>query len=475
MLPTPILTPPRAKAEAVLAKSEIPSRSRIGALSRGMAAQLHLALVMAVDAKLLILDEPTLGLDIVFRKRFYDALLTDYFDASRSIVLATHQVDEVQDILTDILYVDRGRVVLQCSMDEFVSRYLEVRVRREDVDRARALGPLHERQGVGHTIFLFDRGNMESIAALGEARTPNIADLVIALSGDRGALRTGSRHVNTPSQAGPQPMTSIRPFYWSVRRELWENRWVYLAPIIVAGVVLIACDIATIVLIARSRNGVPVDAAALQAGILGRFDIAYRMILLTGFAVAFFYCADALYGERRDRSVLFWRSLPVSDLTTVLSKAAVPLVVVPLLTFSFLILGSVSLRLLDATAVPTHVISVVAAGTLLQAPLFGWLLLVSAVAKRAPMLWAVLPPVVVGILETITLRTSYIAELTSSRGLGAYWQSFRASGQPTILGDVLGRPIPGAFFLTLNLWLGVVAAAAFVAAAVRLRRRHGPI
>lgn len=175
----------RAKAEAVLAKSEIPSRSRIGALSKGMAAQLHLALVMAVDAKLLILDEPTLGLDIVFRKRFYDALLTDYFDASRSIVLATHQVDEVQDILTDILYVDRGRVVLQCSMDEFVSRYLEVRVRREDVDRARALGPLHERQGVGHTIFLFDRGNMESIAALGEARTPNIADLVIALSGDR--------------------------------------------------------------------------------------------------------------------------------------------------------------------------------------------------------------------------------------------------------------------------------------------------
>lgn len=175
----------RAKAEAFLAKSDIRGGSRIGALSKGTAAQLHLALVMAIDAKLLVLDEPTLGLDIVFRKRFYDALLTEYFDASRTIVLATHQVDEVQDILTDVLFVDGGRMVLQCSMDEYVLRYVEVRVRREDVDRARALGPLHERQGVGHTIFLFDRGTREGITVLGEVRTPSIADLVVALSGNR--------------------------------------------------------------------------------------------------------------------------------------------------------------------------------------------------------------------------------------------------------------------------------------------------
>lgn len=287
--------------------------------------------------------------------------------------------------------------------------------------------------------------------------------------------------MNTPTQAGPQTATAIRPFYWSLRRELWEHRWVYLAPIVVGIVVLVACSIATLVLIARSRSGPLLDTAALQAGILMRFDIANRMILMNGFMVAFFYCADALYGERRDGSILFWRSMPVSDLTTVLSKAAVPLAVVPLLTSGALMVSSVTLRVLDSSAaasigpVPTHVMSVVAAGVLLQAPLYGWLLLVSAMAKRAPILWAVLPLIALDVVERIAFGSLHIAALTSSRGLGAYWQSFATSGQPAMLGDVFDRPIPGAFFVTANPWLGVVAAAAFVAAAVRLRRYQGPI
>jgi ABC-2 type transport system ATP-binding protein len=187
----------RAKAEGFLAKTTIKRTSKVRQLSKGMVAQLHLALVMAIDAKLLVLDEPTLGLDILYRKQFYDSLLNDYFDKTRTIVVTTHQVEEVQDVLTDLMFIDRGRIVLECSMEEFESRYLEVMVNPEHLAAARALKPIHERPIFGRSVMLFDGANREQVAALGEVRRPSIADLFVAIMGkEQGA---GSREVaNAP-------------------------------------------------------------------------------------------------------------------------------------------------------------------------------------------------------------------------------------------------------------------------------------
>jgi len=174
----------RAKAEAFLAKTTIKRTSKVRELSKGMVAQLHLALVMAIDARLLVLDEPTLGLDILYRKQFYDSLLNDYFDRSRTIVVTTHQVEEVQNVLTDVMFIDRGRIVFNCSMEEFEARYAEVTVRPEQLAAARALKPMHEGQSLGRTILLFDRVDRQQLASLGDVRTPGIADLFVAVVGD---------------------------------------------------------------------------------------------------------------------------------------------------------------------------------------------------------------------------------------------------------------------------------------------------
>jgi ABC-2 type transport system ATP-binding protein len=181
----------RVKAEGFLAKTSIKHASKVRELSKGMVTQLHLALVMAIDARLLVLDEPTLGLDILFRKQFYDSLLNDYFDRSRTIVVATHQVEEIQDILTDLMFIDRGKIVLKCNMDEFESRYLEVTVNPEQLAAARAVRPIHERQVFGRTILLFDRVDHQQLAALGEVRKPSIVDLFVAVMGNGGGAKEG--------------------------------------------------------------------------------------------------------------------------------------------------------------------------------------------------------------------------------------------------------------------------------------------
>jgi ABC-2 type transport system ATP-binding protein len=185
----------RAKAEGFLAKTDIRHASKVRELSKGMVTQLHLALVMAIDAKLLVLDEPTLGLDILYRKQFYDSLLNDYFDRSRTIVVTTHQVEDVQNVLTDLMFINRGRIVLECSMDDFESRYREVTVRPERVAAARTLKPIHERQVLGRSILLFDlkldHADRQQLAALGEVRTPSIADLFVAVMGDHAGAVQG--------------------------------------------------------------------------------------------------------------------------------------------------------------------------------------------------------------------------------------------------------------------------------------------
>ena len=171
----------RAKAESFLTRTTVKRTSKVRELSKGMVTQLHLAIVMAIDARLLVLDEPTLGLDILYRKQFYDSLLNDYFDKSRTIIVTTHQVEEVQDVLTDLIFINHGRIVLECSMEQFESRYVEVMVHPDRVAAAHALKPMHERQVFGRSVLLFDGADRDQLAALGELRTPSIADLFVAV------------------------------------------------------------------------------------------------------------------------------------------------------------------------------------------------------------------------------------------------------------------------------------------------------
>jgi ABC-2 type transport system ATP-binding protein len=184
----------RVKAEAFLAQTTIQPASKVRELSKGMVTQLHLALVMAIDARLLVLDEPTLGLDILYRKQFYDALLADYFERSRTVVVATHQVEEVEHILTDVVFIDRGRVVFSRSTEDIESRYREVLVHPDKIAAARALNPIHERQGIVRSILLFEGLDQQQLAGLGDVRTPSLADLFVAiLSNGRGRAQGVSR------------------------------------------------------------------------------------------------------------------------------------------------------------------------------------------------------------------------------------------------------------------------------------------
>jgi ABC-2 type transport system ATP-binding protein len=191
----------RAKAESFLARTSIAPDRKIRQLSKGMVTQLHLALVMAIDARLLVLDEPTLGLDILFRKQFYDSLLTDYFDGSRTIVVTTHQVEEIQNVLTDLVFIDRGRIVLNCTMENFDARYVEVSVHPDQLAAARALRPIYERQGLGRSVLLFDGVDRQKLAALGDVRTPGIPELFIAVMSHESVPNPGFAKQSTQGAA----------------------------------------------------------------------------------------------------------------------------------------------------------------------------------------------------------------------------------------------------------------------------------
>jgi ABC-2 type transport system ATP-binding protein len=171
----------RTRAEEFLARTTIKGGSKVRELSKGMVTQLHLAIVMAMDAKLLILDEPTLGLDILYRKQFYDSLLNDYFNHTRTIVVATHEIEEIEHVLTDLMFIDRGRIVFGCSIEQLEARYVEVMVHPDNLAAARELKPMHERQLFGRTILLFDGADRQQLADFGEVRTPGIADLFVAV------------------------------------------------------------------------------------------------------------------------------------------------------------------------------------------------------------------------------------------------------------------------------------------------------
>ncbi len=285
-----------------------------------------------------------------------------------------------------------------------------------------------------------------------------------------------------------------RPLYWSVWRELWENRSIYVAPLIVAAVQVFGFAISTIGLAERRRAVLLLDPAKQRAVIEQPYDMAAMIMIFTVFIVGVFYCLDALHGERRDRSILFWKSLPVSDFTTVLSKLIIPLAVLPLLAFAITVCVQLIMLLMSSVNLMMHGVSpattwahfpvfqnwlVMLYGlvvlALWHAPIYGWLLLVSGWARRATFLWAVLPFIVIQIFEKITFGTSYFAKLLEHRlmGFAPHAFGFHGKGHPTI--DSLSQLAPARYLGSSGLWIGLMFAVAFVAATVRLRRYRGPI
>ena len=302
---------------------------------------------------------------------------------------------------------------------------------------------------------------------------------------------------NTPESAAVTDpgysRSSTQPFYWSVRRELWENRSIYAAPLIVAVVVLFGFLVSTVGMPQRRQAVLLLDPAHQRAAIGAPYDIATVMLIFTAFIVGVFYCLDALHSERRDRSILFWKSLPVSDLTTVLSKASVPLVILPLTIFGIIVLVQF-LMLLWSSAIllPSGLAattwtrfnlfqqSVILLYSLIvivlwHAPIYGWALLISGWARRATFLWAVLPLLAISVLEKFAFDTSHFASMLKARLFGAADTAFAFQPHRGVAIDSLVQLTPGRYLGTPGLWIGLAFAAAFVAIAVRQRRYQGPI
>src|SRR6266536_1400196 len=288
----------------------------------------------------------------------------------------------------------------------------------------------------------------------------------------------------------PGYSAKTRPFYWSVKRELWENRSIYIAPLIVAVVVLFGFLISTGGLPDRRRTVLLLDPATAHAAIEMPYNVAAIMLIFTAFIVGVFYCLDALHGERRDRSILFWKSLPVSDLTTLLSKATIPLIVLPLVTFAIILAAQLVMVLWTSVLLVTHgmrpgstwtnfplfrnsfvLLYGLAAIALWHAPIYGWTLLVSGWARRATFLWAVLPFLAIAFFERITFGTSHFASMLKDRLMGFAPTAFAFKMHSVDCPQLT----PGTYLSSPGLWLGLMAAVAFIAVAIRLRRYRGPL
>ena len=302
---------------------------------------------------------------------------------------------------------------------------------------------------------------------------------------------------NDSQRIAAAPFLPTRPFFWSVRRELWENRSIYLAPLIAAGVVLFGFGITAFDLPRRRLNALALESARQRAAIEMPYDAAAMMIMFTVFIVGIFYCLDALHGERRDRSILFWKSLPVSDLTSVLSKAIVPLAILPLLTF-VIVLATQFIMLLISTAVllpsglagttwqllPWPRLSLMllyglVTSALWEAPVFAWLLLVSSWARRATFLWAVLPWLAISAIEKLAFDTTFFIRMLVRRLTGGFEEGFVVVHYPkdahVPVVDRLTQFDPLKFLSSPGLWIGLIIAAGFLIAAIRLRRYRGPL
>ncbi len=295
-------------------------------------------------------------------------------------------------------------------------------------------------------------------------------------------------------EIAPAALSPTRPLYWSVRRELWENRSIYIAPLVVAAFVLLGFLVSTVTLPERMRTLSALTPAERHEVVTMPYSAVAAALIATAFLVGVFYSLDALHGERRDRSILFWKSLPVSDLTTVLSKAAIPLVVLPALVFAVAVAGQLIMLLVSVAVLLGSGVGVtmwwrevqffpsllallyaVAAIALWHAPVYGWLLLVSAWARRAAFLWALLPPLALGLLERLAFDTAHVQSLLQYRLIGWIGRAFVVEPDAGAVTDHLGLVAPGKLLSTPGLWIGLAFAAACLAAAVWLRRYREPI
>ena len=294
----------------------------------------------------------------------------------------------------------------------------------------------------------------------------------------------------------PANLAATRPMYWSVRRELWENRSIYIAPLIVTGFVLFGSLISMFGLPRKMQTLPAHDPAQQHVLVVKPFSMAPAPIMLATFLVGIFYSLDALYGERRERSILFWKSMPVSDRTTVLSKASIPLVVLPLVAFVLSVATFVALLLVSTAVLLANGVSPVTlwaevrfvqeplvmlygltVHALWFAPIYGWLLLVSVWARRTPVLWAALPWVAISVVERVAFDSSHFAALLRYRVIGAMARAFTVDPQRADVGiiDRVSQLTPARFLGTPGLWIGLVVAAACLAGAMRLRRIREPI
>jgi ABC-2 type transport system permease protein len=287
---------------------------------------------------------------------------------------------------------------------------------------------------------------------------------------------------------------STPPFYWSVLRELWENRSIYIAPLIVAIVVLSGFLVSTVGLPERRRAVLLLEPAKARAAIEMPYNVTAMMLIFTAFIVGVFYCLDALHGERRDRSILFWKSLPVSDLTTLLSKATIPSVILPLVTFAITVATQFVMLLWTSVLLIIHGMSPGSTWTnfslfqqslillygliaiaLWHAPIYGWALLISGWARRATFLWAVFPVIAIAVFEKITFDTANFAALVKDRLLGFAPNAFAFGLHGGTSIDSLVQLTPGRYLSTPGLWFGLIFSTACIAAAIRLRRYRGPL
>jgi ABC-2 type transport system permease protein len=288
--------------------------------------------------------------------------------------------------------------------------------------------------------------------------------------------------------ANQQAIKTSTRFYWSVRRELWEHRSIYIAPLAVAVVVLIGIFIHAVSLPELFRNISTKPASAQRDLLAASYSAAVVVLMLTSVLVGCFYCLDALYGERRDRSILFWKSLPVSDSITVLSKASIPLIVLPLFTFAVVMVVQVIVLIVSSIVIygsglavaeywshlpfsqmPTGVLYFLAALALWYAPIYAWCLLVSCWAQRAVFVWAIAPVLAFVAIERTTIKSGFLTELVTSRLVGLFSQAFSKTNEDNVIPD------PLKLFSTPGLWIGLAIAAALIIAAIRLRRRRDPL
>jgi ABC-2 type transport system permease protein len=319
-------------------------------------------------------------------------------------------------------------------------------------------------------------------------------------------MSTGAHTVPAPLDAQPIPPVAFsmtRTFYWSVRRELWENRSIYIAPLAVAAVFLIGFLISNIHLsqqvrtvpeVARQQQTILThhDGPVMTATIVGPYDFIAGLLMLTGMVVGLFYCLDALHGERRDRSILFWKSLPVSDTTAVLAKAAIPLVILPLILFAVTVAAQWIMLLLSSAVLLANGLNVgtlwnqvqlipmsgmllyhlITVHALWHAPFYAWFLLISAWARRVAFLWAALPIIAIAFVEKIAFNTSHFATFLYDR-LGGGAEAITAAGKMPI--DPGTHIMLGRYLSTPGLWIGLAFTALCLAGAIRLRRYRGPI